>query len=332
MNPHILILNGTCLDVFDDHRAWVESQGVDAVAESRFRGLSRADLAEVLRNAHAVVGPAAAPILPSHMASNCELQVISLACSGFEYIDIEAATRNGIVVANAPVREGAEVVADHTWALLLAVARQIPYHNRLLQQRRCERGMGVAVYGKTLGVLGLGHIGKAVARRAGGFDMQVLATEIAPDNDFIGRHGIELVPLEELLERADFVSLHLRIGADTEGIIGAAELALMKRSAFLIDTARSRLVNEEALTAALLAGQIAGAAMDDPPEREDSPLVDMPNFVCTPHLGNRAIEGVQAVTRCALQNAIDVIQGRRSPYVLNPEVYDSDNLRAPRPD
>jgi len=326
----ILILNGTCLDVAGDYDAWLAGQPAEIVADPSYRHLGPDQVQAVLSDADAAILPAATPILPTHMAACPRLQALSLASSGYEYVDIDAATRCGIVVTNAPVREGAEVVADMTWGLMFAVARQIPYHHRLLQTGRFERGMGTAVWGKTLGIVGLGNIGRAVARRARGFDMRVLATEIDPDAAFVREHAIELVSLDALLQTADIVSLHLRIGPETEGIIGAAQFALMKPTAYLINTARQELVDEAALQDALLSHRIAGAAMDDPPIAEDSPLLSLPNFVCTPHLGNRAIEGVNAVFECAVANAVAVLQGRRPEFVLNPQVYDGP-LRALRP-
>ena len=152
--------------------------------------------------------------------------------------------------------------------------------------------------------------------------MRVLATEPAPDKVFVARHRIELVALDELLRQSDFVSLHVRLDSQTRNMIGARELELMKPTAFLVNAARLELVDQEALIEAVLSHRIAGAALDDPPSRPDSPLLGLPNVVFTPHLGNRAIEGVHAVFRCALDNALAVLMGRRPEYVVNPEVYD----------
>jgi len=330
MPPKILVLNSTCQDVIEDHRAWATSQGVTIVTDPAFRMLSSDRLPEVLKNAQGVIGQAVVPILPEHMAAATSLQVISLAASGFEYVDIPEANKYGIVVTNAPITAGAEVVADMTFALILSVAREIPYHHQLIKEGRYERGIGVGIYGKKLGVIGLGNIGKSVAQRAVGFSMEVLVTEINPDMDFIQKYNIKLVPLEQLLRESDFVSLHLRIDEHTRGIIAEKELELMKSTAYLINTARPGLVEKHALTKALLEKKIAGAALDDPYPDMNHSLFNLPNFICTPHLGNRAREGMFAVTRCALQNAIDVVQGRRPRYVVNPEVY-HNNLRAPQP-
>jgi len=319
--------------MIETHRDWLESLGVEVIADPSFLLLEGDQLTPLLAGVHAVVGPSTAlRILPRHTESTPTLQVISLASSGYEWADIEAATQHGIVVTHAPVTEGAEAVADHTWGMLLAVVRQIPHHHQLLQAGHAKRGMGSLVWGKTLGIVGLGSIGKAVARRARGFDMKILAAEILPDYGFIGEHDIELIPLDELLQRSDFVTLHVRLNSDTEGMIGARELGLMKPSGYLINTARQKLVDEAALIDAILQHRIAGAAIDDPPVQDNSPLLKLPNFVCTPHIGNRAIEGVEAVCRCAYENAIAVLQGRWPQFILNPQVYEEGYLRAPHPD
>jgi phosphoglycerate dehydrogenase-like enzyme len=328
--PCLLILSKTCLTVLDTHREWLATQDVEVVTSLAQCQISLEQFEEEATGAHAYILPASVPILPAHMAANSTLQVLSIAASGYEWLDIEAATRCGIVVTNAPAREGVEVVADATWGLILAVARQIPDHHQRASTGHYQRSMGVSVWGKTLGIVGLGNIGKAVARRARGFDMPVLATTRNPDMSFVRQQGIELVALEELLRNADFVSLHLRLTPETSGIIGARELGWLKPSAYLINTARHQLVDEMALTEALLAGHIAGAAVDERPQDRESPLRELPNFVRTPHIGNYAVEGARAVCRCALENALAVMQGRRPDYVLNPQVY-AGPLRAPRP-
>ena len=329
--PRLVILNPTSLDVLEAHRDHLDASGVTWIADPEFRSLRQDRVDQVLAGADALILPSSLRNLPlaEHMERHTALKVLSIAASGFDWLDVDAATRCGIVVTHAPVREGVEVVADMTWGLMLAVARQIPHHDRQLRLGRYDRGTGVSVWGKTLGIVGLGRIGRAVARRAAGFEMHVLAAEPKPDEGFVREHDIELASLEDLLRRADFVSLHVRLDARTSGMIGARELALMKASAYLINTAREGLVDGDALTAAILGGGIAGAALDDPPARSDSPLLGLPNVVFTPHMGNRAIEGMHAVFRCAIDNAVAVLDGRRPELVVNPEVYERP-LRAAR--
>lgn len=321
----LLILNPTCLDVLEVYRDYLNGQPIEWAGDGAFRSLLPDRLDEVLGGAHALILPAAIAGLPKaeQMERYATLRVLSIAASGYDWLDLDAATRCGIVVTNAPIREGVAVVAEMTWGLMLAVARQIPHHDQQIRRGQHERGMGVSLLGKTLGIVGLGKIGQAMARRAAGFQMHLVAAEPSPDTAFVREFNVDVVSLDELLRQSDFVSLHVRLNSQTEGMIGAGELARMRPSAFLINTARARLIDEEALTTALVAGQIAGAALDDPPGRADSPLLGLPNVVFTPHLGNRAAEGVHAVFRRAVDNAVAVLNGRRPENVLNPEVYGS---------
>ncbi|MBI3852741.1 MAG: hypothetical protein HY298_21005 [Verrucomicrobia bacterium] len=330
--PRLVILNPTCLEVVDEFRSWIKSLDVDLVAEESFRLLRDDQIGRVLEGAHGLILPAAIRQLPvaKQMQDNPGLQVLSIAASGYEWLDVDAATRNGIVVTHAAGNGGAEVVADYAFGLMLSVARQISHHDQLLRLGKSQRGMGTSLWGKTLGVVGLGHIGRATVRRALGFSMKLLVTTPRPDMDFVRQHHIELVPLDELLRRSDFVSLHVRLNGETKEVIGARELGLMKSTAYLINTARQQLVDETALTRALLEHRIAGAAIDDPPLIPDSPLLQLPNFVCTPHLGNRAIDGVHAVFELAIENAVAVLKGWRPHLAINPDVYNG-SMRAPRP-
>lgn len=322
--PKFVILNGTCLDVLEAHRAYLDAQEWKWVAEESFRSLKSDEFDVAIENAHALILPTAIRNYPlaEHMERHSSLRVLSIAASGYDWLDVAAATRCGIVVTYAPIAEGAEVVADMAWAMLLAVAREIPRHHNQVCRGCYNRGMGVSVWGKTLGIIGLGNIGKRVARRASGFQMKVLAAEPKPDRAFMIEHDIELVGLHDLLRRSDFVSLHVRLNHQTQEMIGAREFAMMKPTAYLINTARIELVNQEAMTEVILNHRIAGAGLDDPPARPDSPLIDLPNVIFAPHLGNRAIEGVHAVFRCAIDNALAVLSGKRPEHVVNPEVYD----------
>jgi D-3-phosphoglycerate dehydrogenase len=322
--PRLVVLNPTCLELVEEHRPEFEALGLELVADPGWRAWSPHRREQVFGQAQALILPAGLPNWPGtgDMARHRAWRVLSIAASGHEWLDLQAATAHGIAVTNALPVEGAEVVADLAWGLLLAVARQIPAHHQRLQQGDGFRGMGASVWGKTMGIVGLGRIGKAVARRAAGFDMQVLAATPHPDRQFAATHLVEVVELADLLRRSDYVSLHARLNGQTRGMIGQAQVALMKPSAVLVNTARRELVDEEALTQALLTGRLAGAGLDDPPSRPDTPLLHLPNVVFTPHLGNRAVEGVRAVLRCAVANAVEVLQGRRPASLVNPEVWD----------
>jgi D-3-phosphoglycerate dehydrogenase / 2-oxoglutarate reductase len=250
--PSLLVLNATCLDVIDEHRAWVESQGIQLLAEQSYRTASADQLLRLLKDADGVILPSPVPGLPlaEQMAACPRLLVCAIAASGFEWLDIDAATRNGIVVCFAPGGVGAVVVAEMTIGIMLAVARQIPFHHQLICRGDHSRGMGSSLMDKTLGIIGLGAIGKEVALRAQGMKMRVIAFDPFPDRKFAAERGIELLPLHDLLPQSDFLSLHVRLNNETQNMIGPGELQLMKRSAYLINAARRELVDGAALAAA----------------------------------------------------------------------------------
>ncbi|MEO6436581.1 MAG: NAD(P)-dependent oxidoreductase [Tepidisphaeraceae bacterium] len=245
LRPRLAILNPTCLDVVEEHRGWIEAEGVELLADQSHRDLNAAAISELLRDVDAVILPASVRSAPveEQMAAASRLLVCSIAASGYEWFDVAAATRHGIVVAFSPGRQGAEVVADMAWGLMLSVARQIPYHHQSLCNGDERRGMGTSVFAKTLGIIGLGHIGKCVARRAVGFDFTVLAAEPHPDMRFAREHQVRIVSRDELLAKSDFISLHVRLDESTANLIDADAFKQMKPSAILINTARRELIN-----------------------------------------------------------------------------------------
>ncbi len=320
--PKIIVLNGTCLDVVDAHREWLAQQPAEIVADPAHRELHPDDFLDAIKGADAVIGPVSTVVTADILKNAPDLKVYSLASSGFDTVDLDAATRLKKVVMNAPVQEMSEAVADMAFALMLGVARTIPYHHAEMIQGRKTRGMGTMLWKKTLGIVGLGNIGRAVACRAAGFQMRLLATEPFPDKQFVRQYGVKLLTLDELLAESDFVSLHVRISPETTGMIGQRELGLMKSTAVIINTARQDLIQEDAVADAIERGQIRGAGLDDPPLEGDSRLFDSPHVIFTPHLGNRALETCDAVFRQAVVNALDGLAGRKSSYILNPQALE----------
>lgn len=252
-------------------------------------GLSKPELLEIAPLYDAIVVRSATTIDADVIAAASNLKVIGRAGVGLDNVDIEAATRHGVVVCNAP-QSNIISAAEHTVALLLALARNIPQAHGALVQGRWERSRwnGTELHDKVLGVLGLGRIGTLVAQRCHAFGMRLVAYDpfVAPER--AARLGVELVDsVDEVLARADFVTIHLPRTPDTVGLLDAERLRRMKPSARLLNVARGGLVDEEALAEALREGVIAGAAIDvfatEPPE--DSPLFGLPNVIVTPHLG-----------------------------------------------
>ena len=266
----------------------------------------------------------------SIIAANPDLRAITSMAITPSDIDVEEATRRGVVVTTVPALV-TESTADICFALLLAVARRIVEGDKLVRRGVFPGGqsnhlVGGGVFGKTLGLVGGGgRIGSAVARRAHGFQMSVLYWSPRRKHDLERDLGAQFVPLDELLRRSDFVSLHSPLREETRGQIGARELSLMKPTAFLINTSRGPIVDEQALVDALEHRQIAGAGLDVF-EREPAvtpALLEMKNVVLTPHLGSAVIETRDALANAVADNILALIEGRRPPNIYNPEVFDS---------
>lgn len=257
-----------------------------------------------------------------------DLKVVSRWGVGLDCVDLAAATRAGVVICNTPGLLD-EAVADYAWALLFAVARRVDAGQDLLRSGEWSVAWGHDVHGKTLGIIGCGRIGKAVARRAAGFGMRVLGHD--PHVAKTGSAGIEFVDLDRLLAESDFVTLHSALTPENRGLIGAAQLAHMKPTAYLINTARGALVDEGALQSALASRAIAGAALDAfaaEPLPADSPLRRCPRLLITPHQAFNSVETGEKVSLMAAEAIVDLMQGRRPKQVANPDVLASSSLRA----
>jgi glyoxylate reductase len=256
------------------------------------------------------------------------LRVVSNVAAGYDNIDLAAATAREIAVCNTPVPALHETTADLTFALILAVARRLGEAERYIRAGRWTHWspqllVGADVYGRTLGIVGLGRIGQAVARRARGFGMNVLYTGRQRRETAERELGATFVGLDDLLRRSDFVSLHVPATAETRRIIGRPQLELMARSAYLINAARGALVDQAALYDALRDGRIAGAGLDvfDPePVAAAEPLLTLENVVAVPHVGGASLPTRERMAETAARNALAVLAGRQPPSCVNPGV------------
>lgn len=258
------------------------------------------------------------------------LKVVGRAGVGIDNIDVEAATRRGIVVVNAPT-SNTIAAAEHTIALMLALARHVPQAHATLQAGGWDRQkfIGAEVRGKTLGIVGLGRIGQEVAKRAEGLQMRVIAYDPFVTADVAERLGVSLVQLDDLLQQADFVTLHTVLTEDTRDLIGPAALSQMKPTARLINVARGPLVNEAALLDALNAGRLAGAALDvfdREPLEADHPLRRHPKVIVTPHLGASTVEAQAGVARDVAEQIIAVLDGRPAIHAVNAPLVSAETL------
>jgi len=249
-----------------------------------------------------------------------KLKVIGRAGVGIDNIDVQAATRKGIVVVNAPTGN-IIAAAEHTIALMLALARNVPQANDHLKSGKWQREefVGTEIRNKTLGIIGLGNVGSEVAKRAQAFEMRVIAHDPFVSQDYAHNLKAELVPLDQLLREADFVTLHVPLTAATRKLIGAKELAKLKPTARIINCARGGLIDEEALVKAIKAGKLAGAAFDvfDKEPVTDSPLFKEDKIIVTPHLGASTVEAQTSVAKDVATEVLAVLQGQFSKYTVN---------------
>ena len=274
-----------------------------------------------------IVGMVNVPISDAVMEAAPRLRCIANYAVGYNNIDLEAAVRRGILVTNTP-GVLTEATADLAFALLLAIARRVSESDRFLREGRFQGWkadllLGSDVYGRTVGIIGFGRIGQAVARRARGFEMTVLYTDARR-----AEAGIEadlrasFVSLDDLLRQADFVTIHADLNAQTRHLIGERELRLMGSEHYLINAARGPIVDEAALVRALREGWIKGAGLDvyEHEPRLASGLTDCPNTVLLPHLGSATVTARNGMASTAARNMIEALEGRVPPNLVNPDV------------
>lgn len=253
-----------------------------------------------------------------------ELRLVVRFGVGFDAVDVPAATERGVLVATIPgTNEWG--VADHTIGMMLDLAHGISRHDRSMRRGEWQAQQGVDMWQATLGIVGLGRIGCSVALRAAGFDMRVIAYEPDPVMEFVEEHGVELMELDRVFSEADFLTLHLPAMPETERLVDASKLALMKSTAFLVNTARGNLLDEDAVYEALRAGQIAGAGID---AWTVEPMLDerwfaLENVVLTPHCGANTLGVWTASGAMAVDIVLKVLRDEKPDQLLNPEAWDA---------
>ncbi|MEA3345533.1 MAG: phosphoglycerate dehydrogenase [Chloroflexota bacterium] len=262
------------------------------------------------------------------------LKVIGRAGTGLDNIDVEAASRRGVLVMNVP---GGNTIAaaEHTMALILALCRNIPQAQASLKRGEWRRGdfLGVQLYDKVLGIIGLGRIGSLVARRAQGFRMTVVAYDPHISVEAARDLQVTLLEWEELLRRADFITLHAPLTPSTRGLISAQDIAQMKPGVRIVNAARGALIDPTALYEALTSGHVAGAALDvfdtEPPE--GNPLLSLPNVIATPHLGSKTEEARRGVSIQIVNQVLDALRGRDYQNAVNMPLAGSFSFQELRP-
>jgi len=282
--------------------------------------MTREELLAAVPGADALVVRSATSVDAEVLEAGGHLKVVGRAGIGLDNVDVAAATRLGIMVVNAP-QSNVISAAEHTVALILAQARNIPQAHSALRDGHWERGrfQGTELYGKTLGILGLGRVGALVAQRCNAFGMRLLAYDPFVSRERAAHMGVELASLAEVLARADVVTLHLPKTPETTGLIGEAELAAMKRGARLVNTARGGIVDEAALAKAVGDGQLAGAALDTFAEEPTtaSPLFELDSVVVTPHLGASTAEAQDKAGVTIAEQLLLALSGQFVPNAVN---------------
>jgi D-3-phosphoglycerate dehydrogenase len=319
--PKALIAPLALANLEGQHLQILRDAGFELVFPGLPHQLSEEELLALLPGTTAAIA-GMEPYTPRVLEACPTLRVIARVGVGYDAVDIPATTARGVAVTIAP-GTNQDSVAEHTFCFILGLSRRLVAKHNAMKAGRWERGITLPVRGSTLGIVGLGRIGKAVAIRGEAFGMRLVAYEPFPDNAFAAAHKIEFLSLERLLAQSDFVSLHLPLDAGSRQMINKRTLGLMKKTAFLVNTARGGLINEHDLAEALRAGTIAGAALDvfekEPPV--DSPLPGLENVLLTPHEAGIDRKSLQDMALSASQAVVDLSRGKwPAEKIVNPEV------------
>ncbi|MBI2247175.1 MAG: phosphoglycerate dehydrogenase [Armatimonadetes bacterium] len=302
----------------------LQGAGVEVIAIPGDRPLTDSELATRVGKIDGIIAGVDRIGPQTFAAAHPRLKVVARNGVGIEGIDLKAATHTGVVVTNAP-GVNTDAVADLVIGLMSVLTRHILQAHDGVRVGRWDRVLGHDLFRKTLGLVGFGKIAQAVARRARGFEMRMLAVDIIQDKHAAAGLDVRFAPLSVVIAEADFVSLHVPLTPQTHHLIGQAELRQMKPTAYLINTARGGVVDEHALAQALHERWIAGAAADvfeqEPPV--GSPLLQAPRLLLTPHIGAHTYEATARGALVAVQNLLAVLNGQHAPNVVNPEVYGS---------
>ncbi|MEE8413061.1 MAG: phosphoglycerate dehydrogenase, partial [Dehalococcoidales bacterium] len=292
-------------------------------------GLGPEELISIIGDYDALVVRSQTQVTRDVIEAGKKLQIIARAGVGVDNIDVDEATRRGIVVVNAPTGN-TTAAAEHTIALMLALARHIPQANAVLKAGEWRRNdfTGIEVRNRTMGIIGLGNVGSEVARRARGLEMKVIAYDPFISVDFARNFQVELVTKERLLKESDFITLHIPLTASTKRMIGTKELALVKPSVRIINTARGGLIDEEALVKAMDEGRVAGAAFDvfTTEPITSSILFENDNIIVTPHLGASTTEAQAMVAEDVAEQIVAVFKGQPARYAVNAPLISIDTM------
>ena len=325
MKKFTVLIESRPFCAFDDRpMEQLKNSGMDLI-DMRGSGVQDAKFVEALNHADAILCGNDLVVNDDVLDQAPRVKAIAKMGAGLDTVDIEAATRHNAIVFHTPGANN-QAVADHTFGLILSVARKLVYCDQSLRKNRWEHTkiMGLEIWQKTLGLIGLGAIGRCVALRAKGFQMKVVAYDPYWPTEFADEQGIEQLEIEELLQVSDVVSLHVPLIPQTKWMIQEKTLGLMKPSAILINAARGGIVKETDLYQALKNKVIAGAGLDvfenEPPT--DSALLELDNVVLTPHTAAFTFEGMNNMSVGVVEQLIEYYRGNKPVHMVNPQVWD----------
>jgi phosphoglycerate dehydrogenase-like enzyme len=299
----------------------LKAAGFEAVYPARPVQMREDELLPILKGVSASLA-GSEPYTRRVIEANPELRVIARAGVGYDAVDLQAANDRGVAVTFTPGTNH-DAVAEHTFSLILALAKNVVQHHVATRAGRWPRQTNLPLRGRTLGIIGLGRIGKTVALRGGNFGMRLLAYEPFPDMEFVKKNAVTLAGLEQVFSEADYLSLHLPMTPESKHLVNRRTLALMKPTAFLINTARGGLVCEKDLVEALRAKRISGAGLDVFEEEPlgNTPLLSLDNVVLTPHTAGVDLQSRDDMALSAAESIIALSQGKwPAEQVVNPEV------------
>lgn len=328
--PRVLITS-PFMQPGDEGDQRLQEAGIETVYNAWHGGRTEQEMIDILQGMDGAI-VSTDPFTKRVFDGTPQLKVVARTGVGYDAIDVRAASSHGVAVCLAAGCNNV-AVAELAFALMISISRRLAENMAAVARGGWKRHQGPGLEGGTLGIVGLGSIGKELARRARAFDMRVLAYDAFKDEAFAAAHEVTYVSLEELLRQSDFVSLNLLLSAETRHLMNAERLAMMKPSAYLINTARGGVVDSDALYEALKGKRLAGAALDvfeDEPLPGDSPLRQLSNVYMTPHVGGSSTRARHTSMVMATENVIKVLRRKVPLHIVNPEVLSAGLASAAR--
>lgn len=314
MGFKVLITPRSFEHIKDEFWGLLKDAEIEVVMNPYGRVIKEDEMVELVRDMDGII-VGIDPITKKVIDNARKLKVISKYGVGVDNIDLEAAKERNIVVTNTP-NANSNAVAELTVGLIISVLRNIPLSDRRVREKKWDRFIGYELYGKTLGVIGTGSIGKRVIKLLRGFDLNILCYDKFPDYEWAEKENVKYVDFNELLKRSDIITIHIPLTEETRHLISERELSLMKKTAIIINTSRGGIINEEDLYKFLKEEKIYGAGLDvledEPPK--NSPLIELNNLVITSHIGAHTQESIENMAFIAVDNLISVLKGKEPKF------------------